>query len=367
MSLKVFTASLIVILTAGSLSAGADTVDEIWLSSQQSATAKMERAANGDPRPLAELELIYEFCVMDEACINTQSGQSPSDLQIRVAAAAIELGRLHMDGQFENDSFDTAEKYFTLATKFGSPYGIHWLGELYSRSTSEAFRSAAPSLLEISLEKGVTRSALILMELAERRRNEDNIVRYARVGLGLEPNADEGEAFVQVLRRRSLPLRPMALVQDQPPDLSPRRPGGRPTGYAGSNASPDAQAYACARVSEELDEEWKLLNDFDARLSSARTDYLRDQQNQTLAAPFAPPGITGELVAESHAKKIRALNQRSQTINQANGQLRNWGQALTRRQDEFNARCSFPIALPTYENVCRDELAQSPYCRSIQF
>tara|TARA_Y100000052_G_scaffold13882_1_gene13429 strand:+ start:89115 stop:90179 length:1065 start_codon:yes stop_codon:yes gene_type:complete len=354
-------------LFAGSLSAQADMVEERWLASQADATDKGDRATNGDPRALAELELIYEFCAMDSDCMNLDPGRAPSDLQYRVAAAAVELGRLHLDGQFQENAFSTAEKYFTLAATLGSPYGVHWLGELYSRSASEAYRSSAPIFLELAMEEGVARSALILMELAQRQRREEEIVRFARLGLGLEPNADEGEAFVQVLRRRSLPLRPLALTQETGPDLSSNRPGSRPASYAATNDSPEAQAYACARNSEQLDEEWTLLNEFDSRLSIARTSYQRDQQRQAMSTPFVPPGRAGQIVTKAHSAKIDALNQRSQRINQANAELRNWGQALTRRQDEQNARCSFPIALPTYQSVCEGELADSPYCRSIQF
>ena len=367
---RILIAGMAVYILGFNMPAKADMLDPEWAAISEVWADRGVRAANGDQQALAELQLMDEFCETEPGCSTVDPDMAPTDLQKRAAAAYVELGRLYEAGILQGDAFNTPERYYSYADAVGSPYGSHHLGMLYLNSNSNAYRSAAPIFLERGARRGLAESALSLLYIAQNQRSEDDIVHYARMGLALTPNADQGERFLQTLRSRGInPGGLDALTFDDEPDYdySLQRPEGEPTPYAFSSAYPEDAVAACAMKSIEFDEEWAMLRSEDARLKSENTAYNQRRDRAERTQPFVPSGLAGNVVRDEIAKRSRALKTEWDALNSAVTELNEWGRDLSDRQNEFNSRCSFAVTLPVYNSVCRGNLGASPYCRSIQF
>ena len=361
--------SLLAIAAGLTFPASADLVTPEWKASHEEWSAKGEAAASGDPRALAELQLVDELCQMEESCEDLAPGEEPSTFQRRVASASVELGRLYERGALPGDAFTQAQYFYSLADHLGSPYGSHRLGMLFASSESASFRSVAHVFLERGLKRGVAASAIGLMNIAQRRGDDESVVRYAEMGLSLNPNADDGEPLQRALRQRGLPVRARAISDEfaPMPDLTPVRRSGPDKHYATYDARPEDQVAACAAISLELASDWQDFREFDSTLTAANGDFRRKQDSRKSSSSFIPPGRAADIVVEDYAQKNRELDALWDALNRANAQHANWGSDLTRRQNDFNQRCNFAISLPVYNAVCRGELGQSDYCQSIQF
>lgn len=354
-------------LTAQSVSA--DIVDQAWVDAREQWSAKGQGAAAGDPRDLAELELVYELCLEEDTCEELSPDGEPTPFQIGVASASVELGRLYETGQLAGDSFEQAQKFYALADHLGSPYGSHRLGMLYLNSNSSAYRSIADIFFERGLQRGVAASAIGLMTIAGRRGDDDGVIRFAEMGLSLNPSADDGAPLQSALRSRGRPVRARNIEAELAPmpDLTPIRRSSPDTVYASVSSRPEDQVAACAEISLELASDWQDFRRFDETLTQANSEFRRRQNEQNSAAPFIPPGRASDVVVEYFSNKNQELDALWDALNRANAQHSNWGNNLTRRQNDHNTRCNFAVSLPVYNAVCRGELGRSNYCQSIQF
>lgn len=369
-SMKLFGYGCLSLALSMSGLAHADEIDPFWRAGMDIWNEKGDMAAQGDVRALAELQLIMEFCNNNPDCLALDDEAEPSLAQQRVAFAAVELGRLYeQDILAAEDKFDTAQRYYATADALGSPYGSHRLGTLYLSSSSPAYRSVAPVFLERGIRRGVAASAVALVEYARRTRNEEDMIYYSRLGLGLTPDAEQAAVFQDVLRSRGLAFRGMDATMTREPelDLTPQLSVFEPTELAPASALPERRVAACARVSEELATEWQDLRAHDARLSRENDLYKTRRANSSKSAPFVPPGPAADVVREELKRKNDALQAQYQRLDEAFNELNDWGTDLTQRQEDFNRSCDFPIALKTYNAVCTGPLGGSPYCQSIQF